>query len=69
VDDSRSGSYPHHNDFASKFSLIRVWFCSKFRFCFVVHDTVYEYEFTMFSVLRLHLVLSLVFCVCCHTQV
>ncbi len=27
-------------------------------FSFVVHDTVYEYDFTMFSVLRLHLVLS-----------
>jgi hypothetical protein len=32
--------------------------CSKFKFCFAVHDTVYEYEFTMFSVLCLYLVLS-----------
>jgi hypothetical protein len=35
------------------FSLIRVWFCFKFKFFFAVHDTVYKYEFTMFSVLRL----------------
>ncbi len=32
-------------------------FISKFGFCFAVHDTVYEDEFTIFSVLRLYLVL------------
>ncbi len=58
MDGSRSGSYLLLNDYGSKFSLLRVWFCSKFMFCFAVHSTVYEYEFTMFSVLHLHLVSS-----------
>ncbi len=56
ADGSRSGSSPHHNDYGSEFSLLRVCLCSKF-------------EFAMFSVLRLYLVLCLVFCVCCHTNV
>ncbi len=44
-------------------------FCFKFKFCFAVRDTAYEYEFTMFSVLRLHFDLCLVFGVCFDTKV
>ncbi len=48
VDNLRSCSFLHSNDYGSEFSLLCVWFC------FAVHDEIHEYEFTMFSVLRLH---------------
>ncbi len=57
ADGSQSGLSLLHNDYGSKFSLLCVWVYFKFELCFAVHSSVYEYESTMFSVLRLHLVL------------
>jgi hypothetical protein len=57
ADNSQSGSYPHPNDYGSKFGFATCLVLFEFKLCFAVHDTVYEYEFIIFSGLRLHLVL------------